>query len=82
MREEIEVKVKDFLSKFFRTYDLEGDEDIFSVGFVNSLFSMQLIMFLEKEFSINIGDTELEVDTFRTINNIVSLIENKLRVVG
>ena len=75
---EIKVKIKDFLSRFFREYDLEDDEDIFSVGFVNSLFAMQLIMFLEQEFGIRIDNNELELDPFRTINNMARLIENKL----
>ncbi|UCH95868.1 MAG: acyl carrier protein [Candidatus Aminicenantes bacterium] len=75
---EIKVKIKDFLSRFFREYDLEDDEDIFSVGFINSLFAMQLIMFLEMEFGIRIDNNELELDPFRTINNMARLIENKL----
>jgi acyl carrier protein len=75
---EIKVKIKNFLSRFFREYDLEDDEDIFSVGFVNSLFAMQLIMFLETEFGIRIDNNELELDPFRTIKGMVRLIENKL----
>lgn len=78
---EIKVKIKDFLSRFFREYALEDDEDIFSLGFVNSLFAMQLVMFLEEEFNVIIGNDELDVDKFRTINNIARLIEIKLCVV-
>lgn len=76
---EIEVKNKigDFLSRFFRGHDLKDDEDIFSLGFVNSLFAMQLVMFIEDEFNIRVDDNDLEPDTFRTINNMVKLIENK-----
>ena len=33
--------IRQFLAKFFKDYDLKDDEDIFSLGFVNSLFAMQ-----------------------------------------
>lgn len=75
---DINEKVKGFLSRFFRKYELRGDEDIFSLGFVNSLFAMQLIMFLEKEFDLAVDTTDLEIDNFRTINSIVSFVETKL----
>ena len=36
-----ETKVKEFLSRFFKSHDLQPDEDIFALGFVNSLLAMQ-----------------------------------------
>lgn len=72
-----EMKVRTFLKKYFRKYELQDDEDIFSFGFINSLFSMQLVMFLEKEFKIRIETKDLDLANFRTINKIVSLIEQK-----
>ncbi len=80
--EEIKHKIKDFLSNFFRGHVLEDDEDIFSLGFVNSLFAMQLVMFLEKEFGIMLDNNELELDRFSNINNITRIIENKLGTVN
>ncbi len=74
---EIEVKVKGFLAKYFRKHELQNDEDMFSLGFVNSLFAMQLVMFLEKEFAVRIETKDLNLENFRTINSIIRLIENK-----
>lgn len=74
---EINAKVRSFLSRFFRKRELQDDEDIFSLGFVNSLFAMQLIMFLEKEFKIRVDNKDMDMNNFRTINSIVSLIESK-----
>ena len=48
-------KIKEFLSRFFRNHDLRPDEDIFALGFVNSLLAMQLVQFVEKEFGIRGG---------------------------
>ena len=71
------VKIKEFLSRFFRNHELTDDEDIFALGFVNSLLAMQLVQFVEKEFSITIDDDDLDLDNFRTIDNIDQLIEKK-----
>ncbi len=52
--EDAKVKIKQFVSRFFRKHELQDDDDIFSLGYVNSLFAMQLVMFLEKEFHIRV----------------------------
>ena len=47
---ENKAKIKAFISRAFRGYHLQDHEDIFSLGFVNSMFAMQLVMFVEKDF--------------------------------
>ncbi|ANY69428.1 D-alanyl carrier protein [Paenibacillus sp. BIHB 4019] len=78
--EEMKVKIKKFLSRFFRKHELGDDEDIFALGFVNSLFAMQLVMFLEKEFALTIDSRDMDLDNFRSINRMVSLIQEKAAV--
>lgn len=70
-------RVKTFLKRFFRNHDIKDDEDMFSLGFVNSLFSMQLVMFLEKEFNIKIDNQDLDMENFKTINSVVHFISKK-----
>jgi methoxymalonate biosynthesis acyl carrier protein len=74
---EINTQIKAFLSRFFGNHDLQADEDIFALGFVNSMFAMQLVLFIEQEFKITIENEDLEFDNFRTINSITNLIERK-----
>lgn len=74
---EIQAKIKEFLARFFRNHDLQLDEDIFALGFVNSMFAMQLVLFMEQEFQISIDNEDLEFDNFRTINAMTRLIERK-----
>lgn len=74
---EVKSKLKEFISRFFRNHELGDDEDIFLLGFVNSLFAMQLVMFIEKEFNMQIDNKDLDLNNFRTINSIVNLIESK-----
>ncbi|MBW4569118.1 MAG: acyl carrier protein [Tolypothrix carrinoi HA7290-LM1] len=77
---QIQVRIKTFLSKFFGNHDLQPDEDIFALGFVNSMFAMQLVLFVEQEFQIVIENEDLEFENFRTINSIANLIESKTAI--
>lgn len=76
------TKIKSFLSRFFRNHDLQSDEDIFASGFVNSMFAMQLVLFVEQEFNITIENEDLDFENFRTINAIANLIERKTTVLA
>lgn len=73
----IKVNIRNFLSKYITNYDLKDDEDIFSLGFVNSLFAMQLVMFIEKEFKITVDNEDLDLKNFRNIKAIAELVERK-----
>jgi acyl carrier protein len=75
--DEQRLRIREFLSRFFKGHDLRDDEDIFATGFVNSLLALQLVMFIEKEFQVSIGDDDLDLDNFRTINAIWNLVERK-----
>lgn len=72
-------KIRVFLDRFFQA-EIKDDQDFFALGLVNSLFAMQLVLFVEKEFSIAVNDDDLDIDNFRTINAIARLIENKLGI--
>jgi len=69
--------IRTFLSRYIRNFDLKDDTDIFGGGLVNSLFAMQLIAFLEKEFSITIENTDLKLNNFRSVNAMASFIDTK-----
>jgi methoxymalonate biosynthesis acyl carrier protein len=74
---EAQARIKTFLSRFFRQHDLQPDEDIFALGFVNSLLAMQLVNFVEKEFGVTIEDEDLDLANFRTLASIDALVERK-----
>ena len=73
-------KIKAFLGRVVGDYDLQDNEDIFGLGFVNSMFAMQLVLFVEQEFKISIENEDLEIDNFNTINALVNLVERKTAV--
>lgn len=75
--EDNKAKIRQFLMRFFRKVELDDDDDIFGLGLVNSLFAMQLVMFLEKEFSVVVENEDMNLDNFRTINRMIGFIEAK-----
>ena len=70
-------QIRDFVSRFFRGHDLGDGEDMFASGFVNSMFAMQLVQFVETTFGITVESDDLDIDNFRSIDAIAALVERK-----
>jgi acyl carrier protein len=75
-------KIRNFLSQFFPVDGLGDAQDIFSLGYVNSLFAMQLVMFLEKEFNLTIDNTQLDLDNLGSVAAMVSFIQREHAAAG
>ncbi len=71
------LRIKDYLSRHFPGYELKDDDDIFSLGFVTSMFALQLVNFLEREFNIALENEDLEIDNFRSVNVLTNLVQRK-----
>ncbi|HET7461003.1 MAG TPA: acyl carrier protein [Longimicrobium sp.] len=75
--DEIQSKTREFVSRFFRGHELGDDEDMFATGYVNSMFAMQLVQFVESTFGITVESEDLELDNFRSLNAIGALVRRK-----
>lgn len=67
-------RIHAFITSRFPGISLEFGEDIFAMGFINSLFAMELVMFIEKTFEVKIPNEELKFDNFRTISSMAALV--------
>jgi methoxymalonate biosynthesis acyl carrier protein len=70
-------RIREFFSRFFLTAKLGNEDDIFSGGYVNSLFALQLIAWLEKEFDVVVADDDLQIGNFNSVNSIALFIDRK-----
>ena len=70
-------KIAAFLARAFEGRALGLEEDIFAGGFGNSMFAMQLVGFVEKEFGIEIDSDDLDIANFSTIARLTELVERK-----
>lgn len=78
----IKEKIRDLIQKNLvmenEEEELKDSDNIFEMGYVNSLFAMKLVTFVEDEFDIFIENDELNIENFSTVDKIVSFIEGKL----
>lgn len=79
---ELTPDIAAFISRSFEGRAIAPDDDIFALGFANSLFAMQLVAFVEKEFRIDIDSEDLEMSNFRTVKAISALVERKLSAIA
>ena len=49
---DIKLKLRSFLNTYFEDCEINDDDNIFEIGHISSLFAMQLVLFLEKEYKI------------------------------
>ncbi len=69
--------IHEFVDGFFGGTTLADDDDMFATGYVNSMFAMQLVQFVESEFGITVESEDLELDNFRTVSSIAEFVERK-----
>ena len=69
--------IRDFVGRFMRERELRDDEDIFATGYVNSMFAMQLVQFVETHFEITVESDDLDIDNFRSIDALAAFVERK-----
>ncbi|MFD4482543.1 MULTISPECIES: phosphopantetheine-binding protein [unclassified Streptomyces] len=74
------ARIAAYLSRFFPVQDLKDDDDIFELGFVSSMFAMQLVSFVEHEFGITVENEDLELEYFRSISALDAFVTRKLTV--
>ena len=79
-KDEIRQEIRTFLTAHIRQPALPDDEDIFAAGYVTSLFAMQLVLFLEGQFAIQLKNQDLRLDNFRTVTVMADLVERKQAV--
>jgi acyl carrier protein len=75
------VAVAAFIHQRFPRVEVAHDQDIFALGLANSLFALELVMFVEKTFGFTVPNDELRIDSFRTMDSIVALVDRQTATV-
>jgi methoxymalonate biosynthesis acyl carrier protein len=66
------------MDAFYDGEELADTDNIFEMGFVGSLFAMQLLQFIEKEFEVQVADEDIILEHFSSVENMLGLVD-KLR---
>ncbi len=56
---------------------ISPDEALISSGLIDSFSLMDLALFVEDTYGVRIEDTELNADTFDSLNQLSALIESR-----
>ncbi|WP_433574455.1 acyl carrier protein [Nocardia brasiliensis] len=68
------TEIRSFTARRFPDGMIADDLDIFESGFVNSLFAMELVVFIEKHLGDRIPNDEVRLDNFRTVDSMTELV--------
>lgn len=71
-------KTREFLGQFISETDIDPDLDLFESGLVNSLFAMQLLLFVESEFAVQVTDEDLDLKNFRSLSAVSAFVMSKM----
>ena len=68
------------LNEIIQNSDLQIGDDtpLIDEGYLTSLQAVELVMFLEDQFAVEIDPIEVDEENFRDLTSITQLIEGKL----
>jgi acyl carrier protein len=75
------TKIREFILKKFplaRKRQLKDSDALLESGVLDSLGMLDMVQFIEKEFSVALSDDELTPENFQTIDRIAAFIRTKI----
>jgi acyl carrier protein len=74
---DVRTRIRRYFSKTIAE-EISDEDDIFDLGIVDSMFAMQLVMFVEDEFSIVAEREDLDINNFCSISALTNFVLAKL----
>ncbi|MEW5983055.1 MAG: acyl carrier protein [Acidobacteriota bacterium] len=73
--------IRQFIQGHLVVFDDEAvfsdSDNIFEKGFVNSLFAMQLVTYVQQAFGLELSDDDIDLANFRSIDAMINLLTRK-----
>lgn len=86
MSNKVGSRVRDFIKENFMYRDdraeLADTESLLEAGLIDSTGILELVAFIETEFSIQMADADIVPDNLDSIETIVRYVESKLETVA
>ncbi len=76
----IKEKIRAFIRENMAIIDnvtINDDDNIFEKGFVDSMFAMKLVCYVESEFNINVSNDDLDISNFNSVDNITRFLKKR-----
>ena len=82
MSAQVSTKVRDFIKDNFMFRDDRADladtESLLDAGLIDSTGILELVAFIETEFSIQMADTDIVPENLDSVETIVRYVDGKL----
>lgn len=82
MSAQVTAKVRDFIKDNFMFRDDRADladtESLLDAGLIDSTGILELVAFIETEFSIQMADTDIVPENLDSVQTIVRYVDSKL----
>jgi methoxymalonate biosynthesis acyl carrier protein len=78
--QDLRARIRDFIKKNISIDDgveISDSDDIFSMRYVNSMFAMRLLKFIERLSDITVSDEDISLANFSSVDAMVALIEKQ-----
>lgn len=69
--------IRRFLAGHLNGHEIGDDTDIFATGYVNSLFAVQLVMWIERTYGCTLSGADLVFENVNTVNHIAAFVRDK-----
>jgi acyl carrier protein len=77
----VKEQIRSFVAENFlfsaTGFDLSDDASFLDEGVVDSTGTLELVMFAEETFGIEVGDHEIEPENFDSVNKLAAYIARK-----
>lgn len=70
-------RIRCFLAQFIPDHQFDDEDNLFANGHFNSLFVMQLVLFVENELGFAVTDEYLEFENFSSVAAIARMVDGR-----
>jgi acyl carrier protein len=74
---ELKDKIRGFITSRLKM-SIDDNVNLFTSGIVDSLFAMELVLFVEKQFKIRVDNDDLDLNNFNSVCAIADFSMRKL----
>jgi acyl carrier protein len=80
----VENQIRDYINQFLlfsdNSIEYDNSDSFLDKGIVDSVAVMDLVLFVEETFNIEIADHEITPQNFDSVNNLTTFIRSKAAV--
>ena len=77
----VKEQIRSFIAENFlfntNGFDLSDEASFLDEGVVDSTGTLELVMFVEETFAIEVGDHEIEPENFDSVNKLAAYVARK-----